>query len=144
MERVKIYGIRKKYFGYSIIFGSILVLVELIFLLKYWFFGVGGHSLLFEIVHPSIAGLGLFLLAMGFVSLKNNKYFFEWDDEELAYLLPKNKIIEHIKIADIKDISIASFEITIKLANTEKKLNLANIEFAELQKIKVKLEQIKP
>jgi hypothetical protein len=142
MERVKIYRINKKYFGYSIIFGSILVFVELIFLIKYWFFGVGGYSLLFKIVHPSIAGLGIFLLVMGLVSLKNSKYFFEWDDEEITYLLPKNKITEHIKIADIKDISITSFEITIKLADNEKKLNLANIEFAEFQKIKERLGKI--
>ncbi len=61
----------------------------------------------------------------------------------MNYFLPKNKNIETITISEIKNVSINLFEIHLKLLDTEKIINLDNLEFKEIRRIKEKFEQIK-
>lgn len=142
MERVKIYRIKKLGIKYFMIIGAILLVAGVILSLRFIIEGIGSQFLPLNMVYLPFTSTGFLFIILGYLALKNDKYFFEWDDVEIAYLLPKHKDVEVIKIADIKGISIKLFEITIKLADDEKKLNLENIEYAEFQTIKNALEGI--
>jgi len=50
---------------------------------------------------------------------KKEKYFVSWDDNEIQYLIPKNKEIETIKINDIHSIEKTNLEFKISLKNNE-------------------------
>jgi len=142
MERVKIYRIKKQSIKYILIIGAILLFSSVMFSLRFIIQGIDGLFLPMNMIFLPLTSLGFLLIIFGYLALKNDKYFFEWNDSELTYLLPGQALIENIKIADIKDISIQAFFIKIKLSDSEKILNLANIEFAEFHKIKEMLEGI--
>lgn len=143
MERVKIYRIKKQSIKYVMIIGAIFLFASVMFSLRFIIQGIGGLFLPLNMIFLPLTSLGFLLIIFGYLALKNDKYFLEWNDSELTYLLPGQKLIEIIKITDIKDVSIQGFFIKIKLSDGEKILNLANIEYAEFQKIKGMLEEIK-
>lgn len=60
--------------------------------------------------------LGIFLARN---NLKNLKYFVSWDDNEIQYLLPKNKEIQIIKIQDIQSVEKTNQEFRITLKDNE-------------------------
>jgi hypothetical protein len=60
--------------------------------------------------------LGFFLARN---NLKNEKYFVSWNDNEIQYLLPKNKEPEIIRIADIQSVEKTNCEFRITLKNNE-------------------------
>ncbi|HEY5592160.1 MAG TPA: hypothetical protein VIK55_14240 [Paludibacter sp.] len=143
MERIKIFTINKGLTKFFIISG-IVCFVSGISLLTYSL--INGFKIEFiggdwSYVIFTIEGILFFLL--GYSNLIYGKYFIEWNDEELKYLLPKNKHAETIKISDIEAIEIKLFEISIQLPGSNKKLNLENVRFKELKSIKTKFEEIK-
>ena len=143
MERVKIYRIKKQSIKYLMIIGAIFLFAGVILSLRFIIQGIDSQFLPLNLIYLPFTSLGFLLIIFGYLALRDDKYFFAWDDIEIAYLLPKHKDVKIIKIADIKGISIKSFELTIKIADGEKILNLENIEYAEFQKIKGMLEGIK-
>ena len=60
--------------------------------------------------------LGIFLARN---NLKNLKYFVSWDDNEIQYLLLKNKEIQIIKIQGIQSVEKPNQEFRIVLKNNE-------------------------
>jgi hypothetical protein len=77
---------------------------------------------------------------MGAMALMNRKYFIEWDDCELRFLLPDSKKIEVIKFKDIISFRIKLFEIELTLHGGTRTLDLNNLQFEDLKKIKNKFE----
>jgi hypothetical protein len=142
MERVKIYRIKKQSIKYLMIIGAIFLFAGVILSLRFIIQGIDSQLLPLNLIYLPFTSLGFLLIIFGYLALSDDKYFFAWNDVEIAYLLPKHKDVNIIKIADIKGISIKSFEITIKIADSEKNLNLENIEYAEFQTIKNALEGI--
>jgi hypothetical protein len=61
---------------------------------------------------------------MGAGNLSVRKYYIEWDDNELHFLLPDTKIQETIKLGDIISVAIRLFEIELKLPDKTKTLAL--------------------
>jgi hypothetical protein len=57
-------------------------------------------------------------------------------------ILPDTKKIEAIKFEQIQSISIRLFEIELKLANYTRTINLDNLQFEDLRKVKEKFERI--
>ena len=143
MERIKIFTINKGLTKFFIISG-IVSFVFGIGLLTYSF--INGFKTAFQggdwsYVIFTIEGILFFFI--GYSNLIYEKYFIEWNDEELKYLLPKNKSAETIKISDIEAIEIKLFEIKLQLPGSNKTLNLENVRFKELKSIKIKFEEIK-
>lgn len=143
MERIQIYTRQKKielFFKISGIFSFILGLTGLIISYKEGFktaiISGNWNFYIFTIQ-------GLFFFLWGHSYKRNERFFIEWDDKELKYLLPKNKNIESIILSEIKEISIKLYEIKIKLPENEKTLSLENVQFKELRRIKDKFENIK-
>ncbi|HOK61260.1 MAG: hypothetical protein WBJ36_07780 [Tenuifilum sp.] len=146
MERIQIYKKQKGLEIYVKIFGLLFILFGMTFLIKSLMngdktdFNQGDWNYLFYIIQV-IQGAALF--ALGYSNKKNEKLFIEWDEKEMRYLLSKNKTIEKIKFEDIRKVTIQLYEIKIELPSTEKVLNLKNIQYNELKKIKEKFEELK-
>ncbi|HOK85945.1 hypothetical protein [Tenuifilum sp.] len=146
MERIQIYKKQKGLEIYVKIFGLLFILFGMTFLIKSLMngdktdFNQGDWNYLFYIIQV-IQGAALF--ALGYSNKKNEKLFIEWDEKEMRYLLSKNKTIEKIKFEDIRKVTLQLYEIKIELPSTEKVLNLKNIQYNELKKIKEKFEELK-
>jgi hypothetical protein len=137
VERIKVFKGNKALARFFVIFGVIYTIVSLILLIKYLVAG-------FNIRFPSgdwnsvlFTFQGILFIIMGWSFLKGRKYFIEWNEKELRYLLPGSKSIEVIIIGEIKSIEIKLFEINFEMKpGIYKKLSLDNLEFEDIRKIK--------
>jgi len=86
---------------------------------------------------------GLLFVIMGAGNLSVRKYYLEWDDNQLRFLLPDTKKPETIELEDIKTVTIRLFEIELQLSDKTRSLDLSNLQFEDLRKIKEKFEDIK-
>ncbi len=143
MERMEIFKVKKKFVKFFIITGLILFLFGIIFLINSLMNGFQTQFPGGDWNYVIFSFQGLLSFFMGYSMLKYKKYFIEWDSENLRYFLPKSKLIETIKISDIKSIEIKLFEIKIQLPENDKTLDLGNIQFKELRRIKEKFEELK-
>lgn len=81
---------------------------------------------------------GILFVIMGFSFLNRQKYFIEWDENEIRYLLPYTSTTEVIRVDEIKSADIKLFEIEVRLKEGSKKISLENLEYEDLKKIKEK------
>ncbi|MBS3945506.1 MAG: hypothetical protein KGZ42_08405 [Melioribacter sp.] len=143
MERIQIYKRQKGLEIYVKIFGLLFTVFGMTFLIKSMMNGFntdwnGGD---WNYVFYTLQGIVFFTL--GYNNKRNEKFFIEWDEKEIKYLLSKDKKIETIKFEDIKKITIQLYEIKIGLPSTEKTISLENVQFKDLRKIKEKFEELK-
>jgi len=142
MDRIKVYKGKDGLAKFFVVFGTFFTLAGLALLIKYVIAGFNfnfpsgdWNSILFTFQ-------GILFIIIGTANLKSRKFFIEWDDNELRFLLPDTKGVETIKIDDIQLVSIKLFEIELKLKNGVKTLNLENLQFEDIRKIKEKFEKI--
>ena len=86
--------------------------------------------------------LGIIFIIRGVENLYFKKYYIEWDDNELRLLLPDNKILETIILADINYINIKLFKIELKVKDQTRSIKLSNLRYKDQSKFKEKLENI--
>ena len=143
MERIQIYKKQKGQEIFVKIFGLLFIIYGLTFLIKSLAYGFKTETFggVWNYVFYILQGLVLFVL--GHSKKRNEKYFIQWDDSELKYMLPKDKNIETINLLDIRKITIQLFEIIIELPDVTKTLSLENVQFKELRIIKEKFEELK-
>lgn len=142
MERIRVSRVYPGLSKFFIIFGSIFSILGFCLLIKSLISG-------FNVQFPSgdwnsvtFTIQGLLFILLGYSNLKSGKYFIEWDDNELRFLLPDTKKIESIKFDQIQSISIRLFAIELKLADCTRTINLDNLQFEDLRKVKEKFEHI--
>ena len=75
---------------------------------------------------------------MGWSFVNSRKYFIQWDENELNYLLPDTKKIRTIRLNDIQSVNIKLFEIVVDLKEGRGTISLENLEFEDIKKIKEK------
>ena len=85
---------------------------------------------------------GVLFFIIGIVNLLNRKYFIEWDDKKLRFLMPSSKTVEVIDFDQILSVNIRLFEIQLNLPDSVKVLDLNNLQFEDLRKIKEKFESL--
>ncbi len=85
---------------------------------------------------------GLLFVAMGVGNLMVKKYFKEWDEYELHFFLPDTKKVEIIKLSEIVSVNIRLFEIQLNLQDRTRTLDLNNLQFEDLRKIKDHFESL--
>ncbi|HOU96934.1 MAG TPA: hypothetical protein PLN06_10010 [Bacteroidales bacterium] len=140
MTHINIYKDSKGLSKFFIVFGCIFTIIGIVFLivlLKNGFdsnFLSGDWSSIFFIIE------GLFFIFIGTYNMALRKYYIEWDDNELRFFLPKTKKDESIRLQDIVSVNIGLFEIEINLPNQKKILDLSNLQFEDIKKIKTKFE----
>jgi hypothetical protein len=140
MERIRVSkgypGIAKFFLIFGIIFtvlGLFLLINSLINGFNIQFPSGDWNSILFPIQ-------GIFFILLGYSSLKSRKYFIEWDENELRFLLPDTKKPEAIKFDEIQSVIIKLYEIELILPNSTRTLKLDNLQFEDLRKVKDKFE----
>jgi hypothetical protein len=143
MTRINVFKTSTSFYRLFIILGSIFAVLGVLLIIKAL---INGFNIKFpsgdwNSVFYTIQGL-LFII-MGAGNLSVRKYYIEWDDNELKFLLPDTKKIETIKLGDIISVTIRLFEIELKLPDKTRTLDLNNLQFEDLKKIKEKFENIK-
>ena len=85
---------------------------------------------------------GIIFFTMGYMQLRYDRFFIEWNDSEIRYLLPKQKNLEVIKITDIEAVEVKLSEIRINTGGEIKTIGLGSIQYQDLRSIKNKFEEI--
>ena len=142
MTRIKVFKTSTVFARFFIIFGSFFSILGIVLIVK-------ASSSGFNFQFPSgdwnsvIYTLqGFLFIIMGTANLINNKYYIEWDDTELSFLLPDTKKMEKIQFSDIISVDIRLFEIQLNIPDKTRILDLNNLQFEDLRKIKEKFEAI--
>ncbi|MBW6497761.1 MAG: hypothetical protein K0B09_05195 [Bacteroidales bacterium] len=128
-----------KVFGW---FGFIIFLTGLIFLIRYLTVPgsrESGLELPFLVIVP---GQGLLAINIALNSLKNRRYYIEWDDEQIRYWQPRGKEPEFINKTEVVSVEIKNLEVLIRLTDGEKKFNLKHLFFPERKQIREMFEAL--
>ena len=143
MTRISVFKTSTFLSKFFIVFGIIFSTIGIILLIKALINGFNTkfpsgdwNSVLFTFQ-------GLLFIIMGAGNLAVRKYYIEWNENEIRFLLPNTKKPETIKLVDIISVTIRLFEIELKLQDNIKILDLNNLQFEDLKKIKEKFENIK-
>lgn len=143
MTRINVFKTSTFLSKFFIVFGIIFSTIGIILLIKALINGFNTkfpsgdwNSVLFTFQ-------GLLFIIMGAGNLAVRKYYIEWNENEIRFLLPNTKKPETIKLVDIISVTIRLFEIELKLQDNIKILDLNNLQFEDLKKIKEKFENIK-
>jgi hypothetical protein len=140
MEKIRVYKVYKGLAIFFLVFGAVITLMGIALIIKSLISG-------FNIAFPGgdwnavfFTLQGMLFIVMGSASLLSRKYFIEWDEQQLRYLLPDKKTVQIIKFTDIKSVNIRLFEIELTLPDSAKSLNLENLQFEDIKKVKKKFE----
>lgn len=91
-----------------------------------------------------LAAAGIAVMVYGYRKAKENRFFIQWDDDKITWLLPGQKSQKTLSTRDIEDIEIKHFLVEIKMRdNWTITLNLENFLYKDLQKAKKKMEEVK-
>jgi len=86
---------------------------------------------------------GILFFALVYSNLKKGRYFIEWDDRQIRYLLNHDRQVNTIQISEITGVSIKLYEIILQLTKTERTLHIELIQYKDIKRIKEKFEEIK-
>ena len=142
MTRIKVFKTQKGLSVFFLVFGVVFTILGVGLIIKAKLHGFNNkfpsgdwNSVIYTLQ-------GFLFIIMGSSSLINKKYFIEWDDNELRFLLPDTKKIETIRFEDIASVNIRLFEIQITHGDKTRILDLNNLQFEDLRKIKERFDQI--
>ena len=142
MERIKIFKGSPAFGKFYIILGSLFALLGIIVSAKNLTGGFDSRLNGGDWTFVLFIFQGILFAIMGYSLVKNKKYFMEWDDREIRYLLPYTKKTEVIKLDEIESVNIKLFEVVLKLKNGSKIIKLDNLEFEDIRRIKERFGEI--
>jgi hypothetical protein len=143
MERIRVFKVLKGLAKFFIVFGSIITIIAFSVVIKSLVNGFNTNFPSGDWTFVFFTIQGLLFILMGSINLLNKKYFIEWDDKELRFLLPDTKQVETVLFSEITSVNIKLFEIELKLKDIVRTLNLDNMEFEDLKRLKKKFEDLK-
>lgn len=143
MELIKLYTIKRNIQKFLMFTGLFFLLFGLTLLIYFLYIGFDTNfprgdwnSIIFTLQ-------GALFFAAGHSQLRYERYFIEWGSTKLRYLLPKDKVIQTINLSDIIDLKINNNTVIINSKEKEITINLKNIEYHKLKRIKKKFKEIK-
>jgi len=136
MTRINVFKTSKLFYRLFIILGGTFVIIGVLLLLKSLSDGFDTHFPSGNWNSVTFIIQGLLFVAMGVGNILVKKYFIQWDENELRFLLPDTKKIEIIKLSEIVSVNIKLFEIQIKMQDRMRTIDLSNLQFEDLKKIK--------
>ena len=141
MERYYVNKTNKGLAWFLVVIGGVLVIFGLVLLLR---FLVDDTQTEFSILNIILYLLqGVMLGILGAINLRSAKYYLEWNENEVRYYLPGTRSVEVIQIGDVEEVEVRLFEIRLRVGGEEKSINLENVQFKEIRRIKEKFEVIK-
>jgi hypothetical protein len=142
MTRINVFKNPTAMVSFFIIFGGLFTISGIFLLIKAFNNGFNTNFQNGDWNSVLFTFLGVIFIIMGVEDLYVKKYYIEWDDNELRLLLPDNKILETIILADINYVNIKLFKIELEVQNRTRTINLSNLRYRDQSKIKEKLENI--
>ncbi|HDS08546.1 MAG TPA: hypothetical protein ENO05_13085 [Bacteroides sp.] len=143
MTRINVYKVPTVFSKFFVVFGILFSIIGIILLIKASMDG-------FDTQFPSgdwnsvifiIQGILFIIMGAGYLAVR--KYYIEWDDREIRFMLPDTKKPESILLEDITSVTIKLFEVVLQLKDGSRTLDLNSLQFEDLKKIKSKFEEIK-
>jgi hypothetical protein len=138
MERVKVYKVNRGFSKFLIAFGTTLLIIGIFLAVKF----IAGDSKIDWVLFLFILQ-GVLFIFLGYSRLKSERYFIEWDETQLRYLLPDSRSVEAIRFSEIRNVRIDLFEIHLILEASEMTIKLDNLQFKQIQTLKQMFETIK-
>jgi hypothetical protein len=142
MERIRVFKVYPGLAKFFMIFGIIFFILGFLLLIRSLFAGFNTKFPSGDWNSVTFTIQGILFTLLGYSNIKSGKYFIEWDENELRFFLPGTKNTDVIKIDQIQTVRIGLYEIEIKLSDCTRKLNLDNLQFEDLRKVKEKFELI--
>lgn len=142
MVRLKVYKFSAILSKFGIGFGVVILLLGIVTTVKSFSnefnteFPSGDWNAVLNIIQ------GIVFITLGTLNLTKGKYFIEWDDNQLRFLLPDTKKLEIIDFDDIESVNIKLFEIELQLDNRKRTLDLNTLKDDDLKKIKAKFDTL--
>ncbi len=142
MERIQLFNVKKNTVRFLLIGG-----------VSSFLFGLG-HLIFalmegFSVEVPDGDLMSIFFIILGalfsvwaYSANRKSRYFISLDKEELSYLLPKQKIALSLAISEIELIKMNSVEISIHDKTGETKLRLESVEWQQLKRVKLLIEDL--
>jgi len=138
MEKIKVFKGSPAFGKFYIIAGCLFALLGLIVTVKNLTDGFDPQFRTGDWSFILFTFQGILFLIMGWSFVNSRKYFIQWDENELNYLLPDTKKIRTIRLNDIQSVNIKLFEIVVDLKEGRETISLENLEFEDIKKIKEK------
>ncbi len=85
---------------------------------------------------------GIIFISLGIYNLRNEKYYIEWDEQQVRFFLPQTKQLEVINIEDIQTIEVRLFEIELQLEDRNFTLDLNTMQDEALKQVKAKFKDL--
>lgn len=142
MTRINVFKNPTAMVRFFIIFGGLFTIIGIFLLIKAFNNGFNTNFQNGDWNSVLYTFLGGIFIIKGVEDLYVNKYYIEWDDNKLRLLLPDNKTLETIILSDIDHVNIRLFKIEFKLKDKTRLINLGNLRYKDLRKIKEKFEEI--
>lgn len=140
---IKVYRHNRTAIRFFLWLGAVLFFLGTgLFVYARWF-AVEGKVTLFTANYITLAFQGVVAWWVGLYTIRNEKYFVEWDDEVIRWWLPRRKEIETLRIADIRSVRTDRNKIVVELENTQKEFNLNFFFYPERKMIQDKFEGIR-
>jgi hypothetical protein len=143
MTRINVFKPSRLFPGFYITFGVVFALLGIVLLGSSLLHGSGIKFSAGDWSSALFIIQGILFVMMGAANLASRKYFIEWDDSELRYLLPGSKKPETLSFSRISSLTTGLFEISILIDDKLRIIDLSNLQFEDLKKIKEKLGEIK-
>ena len=140
MTRINVFKSSKLFSRLFIILGCIFAILGILLFIKAISNGFDTHFPSSDWNSLTFMIQGLLFIMMGVWNLLVKKYFIEWNEDELRIFLPDTKKVEIIKLSEIVSVNIRLFEIQLNLHDRIRTLDLNNLQFEDLRKIKEHFE----
>ena len=82
-------------------------------------------------------------LYIGLDQLRYEKFFIQWDDNGITYLLRKSKRVEVIHFKSIESVEIKLYDIVLKVNGETKTINLEGFQFQDIKMVKEVFQSVK-
>ncbi|MBZ9652823.1 hypothetical protein [Psychroflexus montanilacus] len=142
MTRVKAFKTQKVFSKLMIGFGVLFLLVGIFAIVKLFIGKSGTESSSVDWTGFLQGFQGLFFIVLGTYNLRNEKYYIEWDEQQLRFFLPQTKQLEVIHFEDIQTIQVKLFEIQLQLKDKNYTLDLNTMEDEALKQVKAKFKDL--
>jgi hypothetical protein len=143
MTRINVFKNSTFQVRFFIVFGGLFFIFGIIHLIKALINGFNTNYPAGDWNSVIYTFLGLIFIIMGARDLFVRKYYIEWDDTELRLLLPDTRNPETIILSDITSVNIKLFKIELMIHDKTRIIDLRNLRYKDLRKVKEKLEGIK-
>ena len=142
MTRINVFKNPTAMVRFFIIFGGLFLISGIFFLIKALNNGFNTNFQDGDWNSVLFTCLGIIFIIKGVDDLFFRRYYIEWDDNELRLFLPDTKNLETISLSDIGHINIKLFKIELRLRDKTRLINLSNLRYKDLRKIKEKFEEL--